>query len=108
MSRYPGLARRLSETASTKRDTLAGGKFTPAVNLAVVSITSPYPADPELRQRLELDTPHELLEVFTASVDIREGDILTYAGVDYPIRSCANWPAGDSRFLRLIVEDLKS
>ena len=57
---------------------------------------------------MALDTPHELLEVFAENVDIREGDVLTYDGTDYPVRSCANWPGTDSRFLRLVIEDLKS
>lgn len=36
------------------------------------------------------------------SLDIREGDLLTYNGADYPIRSCASWTWGNGRAMRRI------
>ena len=67
----------LDRTADTKRSTLSGGKFgAPATYLTGVKCTRPTPLDPEIRQRLTLDTPHELLEVFTEAADIQEGHTL--------------------------------
>ena len=103
-----------TETASTKRPpAISGGKRGVAVSyLTSITTTRLYPLDAEKRQALEIDTPHELLEVFTlTNYDILEGDIFVYGGVDYPVRAAEEWGdyvamSGGAR-LRLILEDLK-
>lgn len=104
-------ARMASVTASTKRRVFdeAEGKVTaPTTNVASLSCTPLDPVDPELRERLALDTPHELLQTFTTETDIKDGDILVVAGKDYPIRAVADWTWDSSEtFLMLVLEDLK-
>lgn len=77
-----GMSRFLRVTASTKRaPAITGGKRGEAVtNLTGVKCMNLDPVDPELRNRLELETPHELLQ------------------------TVAN---GGGVFYRLILEDLK-
>lgn len=38
------------------------------------------------------------------ALDIREGDLLTVAGVDYPIRSCAAWAWGNGRAMHRLLK----
>jgi len=100
-----------TETASTKRAAaiVNGKRGVATAKIASLSCTPLDPVDPELRQRLALDTPHELLQTFvTGAPDIVEGDILVYGGTDYPIRSCADWKWKGTIFVRLVVEDMKS
>ena len=108
MTTYPGLRRRLDQTADTNRRSKSGSKFTWASNLSSLACTEPYPLDPEIRARMALATPHELLEVFADDVDIVAGDELVYDSITYPVRAVGNWPSTNSRFLRLVIEDLKS
>jgi hypothetical protein len=100
----------LTVTASTKRaPAISGGKRgTPTTKISSLLCTPLDPVDPELRQRLALNTPHELLQTFVkGALDILEGDILVVGANEYPIRSCAEWTWESSRFLRLVLEDLK-
>lgn len=101
--------RMASVTASTKRATLTGGKrSSPTSHLNNLKIFPLDPVDPELRQRLALDTPHELLQTFVEGApDIVEGDVLTVDGEDYPIRSVGDWKFGNDTFRALVVEQLK-
>jgi hypothetical protein len=103
------ITRFLTVTASTKRQpTISSGKRgAPTTQVASLKCTPLDPVDPELRQRLALDTPHEVLQTFTQETDIAEGDLLTVAGVDYPIRSCAEWAWRGTTFRHLVIEDLK-
>jgi hypothetical protein len=103
------MGRFLTVTASTKRaPAIAGGKRGAAVTQVVTLQCTPLdPVDPELRQRLALNTPHTLRQAYTEMADIEQGDILVVAGVDYPIRSCAEWEWRGTAFLHLIIEDLK-
>jgi hypothetical protein len=99
-------------TASTKRNpatNLATGlRSTPATEIASLSCTPLDPVDPEVRRRLQLETPHELLETFVdGSLDIKEGDILVVGSTEYPIKSVAEWTWQDSKFLHLVIEELK-
>lgn len=101
-------------SASTKRaPAISGGKRgTPTTNLTGLSVTPLDPVDPELRERLALETSHELLQTFVedatnATIDIAEGDLLTVGGTDYPIRSVAEWTYSDGVYYHLILEDLK-
>ena len=61
-----GFARLATLTASTKRSpAVSGGKVgTPVVKEASLICTPLDPIDPEIRQRLGLDTPHELLQTY--------------------------------------------
>ena len=103
------LTRLLTVTASTKRQpAVSGGKRGPAVTqVASLTCTPLDPVDPQLRQRLALDTPHELLQAFTVETDIIEGDFLVVGTEEYPIRSCAEWSWRSGKFLHLVLEDLK-
>jgi len=104
------MERFLTVTASTKRSpALAGGKRgAPVTRLVSLRCTPLDPVDPELRQRVALNTPHELLQTFVdGALDILEGDILVVGAAEYPIRSCGEWEWCGSRFLHLVLEDLK-
>lgn len=106
-------ARAANVTARTKRrPDISGGKIsTPALHLADFSCTPLDPIDPELRQRLGLNTPHELLQTLVdTALDIKEGDILVVGSTDYPIRAVGDWAATASMpaFKWLVIEDLKT
>jgi len=106
-------ARAANVTASTKRppDISGGKRGTPATNIESLSCTPLDPINPELRQRLGLDTPHELLQTFVdTALDIKEGDILVVSSVDYPIRAVGDWATTASMpaYKWLVVEDLKA
>lgn len=77
-----GIKRMLSVTATTKRPTSlgAGKRGDLATNLRCVKCMPLDPVDPELRKRLDLNTPHELLQTIAD---------------------------GGAVFYRLILEDLK-
>ncbi len=66
------MRRFLTITASTKRTpAMAGGKRgAPTTNLATLTCTPLDPVDSELAKRLELDTPHELLQSFADGGDM--------------------------------------
>ena len=103
-------SRMCTVTASTKRlPAISGGKRGAAVT-QVASLKC-FPLDPvssEIQRRVGGDAPMELLQTFTATTDIREGDILVASGKDYPIKSCAEWVWSASETYRhLILEDLK-
>ena len=79
----PGFRRMANTTASTKRPARVGSsgkRANPEINLSGLKCTPLDPVDPELRKRLELDTPHTLLQTFVTN---------------------------GSGFVRLILEDLK-
>jgi hypothetical protein len=103
------MARFLTVTASTKRaPVIAGGKRGVAVTQVVALQCTPLdPVDPNLKQRLALNTPHELLECFTEATGILEGDFLVVGTESYPIRSCAEWTWRATVYRHLVIEDLK-
>lgn len=97
-------------TAQTKRaPAISGGKRGEMeFHLANFKCTPLDVVDAELRQRLTLDTPHELLQTFVdGNLDIREGDLLVVGGKEYPIRAVADWTWRGSVYRHLVVEDLK-
>jgi hypothetical protein len=102
-------ARLATVTASTKRATLSSGKrAAPAAYLTGVSCLPLDPVDQALQQRLQLDTPHEVLQTFVdAGLDILAGDILVVSSTEYPIKWVGEWTFGSSEYLHLVVEDLK-
>ena len=99
----------LTVTASTKRaPTITGGKRgAAAAKITSLTCTPLDPLETELRQRLALNTPHELLQSFTKETDIREGDILVVSSEEYPIRWVGEWSWRGSSFRHLVLEDLK-
>lgn len=108
--RDAGFWRMATITASTKRSPAASGgkRGTPTAFIASLRCAPLDPVDPETRQRLAINTPHELLQTFVdAGLDILEGDILVVDGEDYPIRSAAQWLWRGSEFVHLIIEELK-
>ena len=102
-----------SVSASTKRSpSIASGKRgSPTTKLASVSCTPLDPVTEEVRRRVGLDTPHELLMCYAVgSVDIKEGDILVVGSSEYPIKAVGEWsasPQGSDGFIELVVEELK-
>lgn len=110
-----GMRRFLTVQASTKRaPAMVGGRRGAAVAyLTAIKCMPLDPVDAELRQRLALNAPHELLQtVVEEDVDVREGDFLVVTAddcstVEYPVRACEDWVWGRKTFRRLILEDLK-
>lgn len=106
-------ARLLTETADTQRATVdisTGKRSAPTTNLTGVCCTRIYPADQEVRQRLQLQTPHELHQVFADdNVDVIEGDLWVQSDETYTVRSVGDWPwRGTSDDYKVIVlEELK-
>lgn len=101
-----------SVSASTKRLPAAdvnGIIGSPSEQVASLVCTPLDPVDSELRQRLGIDSPHELLQTFTEETGILEGDIFVVSGTEYPVKSCAEWTdfRGDT-YLHLILEHLKA
>lgn len=108
------MARFLTVTASTKRaPAIAGGKRGVAATWITTLLCTPLdPLDSalssELRQRLALNTPHQLLQTFVeADLDIERGDVLVVGSAEYPIRSCAEWEWRGTTYRHLVIEDLK-
>lgn len=106
-------ARLLNATASTKRATVdisTGKRTAPSANLDSVTCTQLYPVDAEIRQRLVLQGPHELYQVFTdGNTDVKEGDVWVQGGTEYPVRSVADWPwrGTSSAYKQIVIEELK-
>lgn len=103
-------------TASTKRyPAVSGGKVGPPVtNLSSVLIVSLLPLTPELAQMVKLEAPREAKLTFAFAdsgnvlPDIVEGDILVVSGVEYAVRSVAEFQRpGSGSFLQLVVEQHK-
>jgi len=103
-----------TKLASTKRQPPAsGGKVPPpATYLTDVPVVPPLPVNPETVATLQLNSPREAKETFVMQgdplPDIQEGDSITIDGVEYIIRSVAEWqrPVYGS-FLHLIIEEQK-
>lgn len=100
-------------TASTKRTpAISSGRFgAAATNIASLSCFPLDPVSAEIAARMGLGTPHELLQTFVeGGLDIVEGDILTVASKDYPIKAVEDWywPEGSANYQRLILEQLKN
>ena len=110
MSSFSKLA---TVSCSTKRATISGSgvnqkRGAQSTNLSGLLCLPLDPVDPELRERLRIETPHELRQTFIkGDPDILEGDTLVVNSVDYPIKSVAEWVWQDDEFLHLIVEHLK-
>jgi len=107
-----GFSRFATVTASTKRPPAvsSGKRGSPAEEISSLSCLPLDPVDAEVRERLGLDTPHELLQTFVqGGQDIREGDLLVVGSAEYPIRAVEDWrwPPDTADYVRLVLEDLK-
>jgi hypothetical protein len=100
-------------TCGTKRppSVASGKRGVPVTNLSGLKCLPLDPLDASIRTRLELDTPHELLQTMIEDgPDIVEGDVLTVGSDEYDIVSVAEWtwrPAATDTLL-LILEELKT
>jgi hypothetical protein len=96
-------------TAGTKRAAVVSGKRgQPSTYLTGLLCLPLTPVDSEIRQRLQLNTPHEVLQTFIdGAVDVAEGDILVIGSAEYPIKAVGNWSWRNSSYLHLVVEELK-
>lgn len=106
----PSFRRQATVTASTKRlpEIVSGKRGSAVTKIVSLKCTPLDPVDPELRQRLQIDTPHEVLQTFIdGSLDVKEGDLLVVAGKEYPVRSAADWAWRTWAYRHLIVEDLR-
>lgn len=102
-------SRMATVSCSTKRPpALSGGKRgVPAENLTGLTCTPLDPVDPETAYRLEIETPHTLLQTFIqGDPDIKRGDVLVVSSTDYPIRAVSDWTWKDDVFVHLILENL--
>ncbi len=94
--------------ASTKRGSLTGGKRdVPVIYLVSIQCTPLYPVSAQTALRAGLDTPLDVLQTFTESSDIVEGDILVVGAKEYPIKAVLNYPMRTGAYKQLILEDLK-
>jgi hypothetical protein len=103
-------ARLLTVSASTKRPpAVANGKRGElAAHLGALKCSPLDPISAELSQRVALNTPHEVLQAFIGSDDVREGDVLTVGGREYPIRAVEDWANFRGVTFRVMVlEDIK-
>lgn len=109
--------RTLTVTASTSRTVLSGtGQSSgPTVILSNIAVSEPTPVTADIRGRLVLDTPHEVLMTFCDdALDVQNGDTLTLSdsvnvvNKDYQVRAVERWPwTNGTTFKALIIEDLK-
>jgi len=100
-------------TCGTKRSpSVASGKRgVPTTHLSGLKCLPLDPVDAEIRTRLELDTPHEVLQtMIEGGPDIKEGDVLVVGSSEYDIRSVAdwNWRPSATDTLLLVLEELKT
>jgi hypothetical protein len=101
-------------TASTKRGiTTAGRTAAPTSYLASILITPLWPVSAETVRTMDLNSPREMKEAYhvplagVALPDVKEGDVLTVGGVDYPVYSAAEWTDGDVPTLHIVVQQVK-
>ncbi len=103
-----------SVTASTKRSPApdANGIVTaPVAHLASVAIFPLAPMDDQVRQLLGMTAiAGEIWQTFTRETDIKEGDVLTVASVEYPVRAVGDWPWRPTGADRVVVaiEEIKT
>lgn len=102
-------------TASTKRnpDLGSGRRGSPTANLTSLLITPLYPLSRESTSTLGINSPREFKECYhvpapgAALPDVKEGDILTVAGVDYPVYWAGEWNDSAVPCLHIIAQEVK-
>lgn len=103
-------------TASTKRNADLGSGRTgaPVTHLASLAITPLWPTSQETINTLSLNSPRETKECFhvpaagAALPDVRERDILTVDGVDYPIQYVGEWTDARVPTLHIVIQEVKA
>lgn len=108
----------LDRTASTSRTVLSstGQSSGPTTVLSNIAISELMPVTAEIRGRLVLDTPYEVLMTFCDDdQDVQPGDTLTpsdstnVTNKSYPVRAVERWPwRNGANFKAIIVEDIKT
>lgn len=101
--------------ASTKRNTKPGGRRSGAAETYLLGlyITPLWPASREVVRTLDLNSPREAKECYHVPAegaslpDVKEGDILVVAGVDYPIEWVGEWTDGSIPALHIVVGEVK-
>lgn len=86
-------------TASTKRNPapVAGITTAPIANIVSMLVTPLWPLQPETIAQLDINSPREYKECFHVPTsgdtlpDVKEGDILTVAAIDYPVLYAGEW-----------------
>ncbi len=103
-------------TASTKRNPapVAGITTAPVTFLVELLITPLWPLQPETVSQLDINSPREYKECYAVPAgdilaDVKEGDILTVAAVDYPVLWVGEWADIDDGIpcLHLVVQQIK-
>ena len=103
-------------SCSTKRASISAGKRgAPTANLTGLLCTPLDPVDAEIAARAGLATPVEVWQTFIeGDNDIKNGDLLTVASTDYPIRAAWDYTAWngldteETMWKWLILEEIKS
>ena len=109
-----GFTLRASTTASTKRSPApdVNNKIgAPTENIASLSCFPLMPTEPELMERLGLNSQKVHWTTYTEDgLDILAGDYLVIGSAEYPIRSVApwDWTPDDAATTQIIVEDIKT
>lgn len=102
-------------TASTKRNADLGGnrKGAPVAHLTSLRITPLWPLSGDTVRLLDLNSPREMKECYhvpsgTAVLpDVKERDILTVNGTDYPIEYVSEWTDNAIPCLHIVVGEVK-
>lgn len=99
-------------SATILRATMTSGKRGAAqVHLSNLQIVPLQPASPEVVQRMQLRTPHQVLETYVVGAhDILPGDVLVVNNRQYPIRGVGKWESpreAIGKFMHLVVEDIQ-
>jgi hypothetical protein len=101
--------------SSTKRNSdQGGGKRGPAAtHLSSLLITPLWPVSGETVRTFALNSPREMKECFHVPAaglplpDVKEGDRLVVAGVEYPIDHVAEWTDNRVPCLHIVVGEIK-
>lgn len=104
-------ARFATVTASTKRSpgVTSGLEGAFVVSIASLKCLPLDPVNSEVMLGIEGLAFHEVLQTSVeGGLDIKEGDLLVVATVEYPVRSVADWNWKGTDFVRLIIEQVKA
>lgn len=102
-------------TASTKRNPapVLGRTGAPATFLASLLITPLWPVGSQTVRTLDLNSPREFKECYHVPAsgvtlpDVKEGDVLTVAGVDYPVYYVGEWTDSAIPSLHIVAQEVK-
>lgn len=100
------------QKVDVKRAAMAGGKRGSAtLHLRALNATPLQPASPDVSLRLQLQTPHQVLETYIVGHhDIQPGDVLVVGDREFTIRGVAAWRAPGRRigaYTHIVVEDVQ-